>query len=279
MPSRFVLTRHSLDARSDRVDEHDDWLFGDQLEWGCAIHAAYKALAAPASGQSFPTPPEPGDDVFKASAYWEPLLQLLVYRLGWSRPDLGMRHWFAEGKPTEDPTLALVSALWDADGQLDWFAYWLWANWTSFLAPLRNVPGAESCPRLQMDYTMLGRLRSDAERSGIPNPISGGSDPLHLSQHCAGPMLTGGVRDAMLLRSRSAERRAVVAVTSTSGWYHALATLGGELPELGGHSWHVDVYAQPAGWLGTYRRSRITGLWFSGRHHLHLVGNPSAAGA
>ncbi len=110
-------------------------------------------------GASVPPPPQRGDDVFEACAYWAPLLHLLLYRVGWSRPDLGVRQWFDDGKPTDDETLALLSALWDADGQLDWFAQWLWVNWTSFPVPLRNVPGAEACPRLQIHYTVLERLR------------------------------------------------------------------------------------------------------------------------
>jgi len=44
------------------------------------------------------------------------------------------------------------------------------------------------------------------------------------------------------------------------------------LPDLGERSWHVDVFAKPAGWLGTFRRSRETGLWFQGKHSIHIKG-------
>jgi hypothetical protein len=37
-------------------------------------------------------------------------------------------------------------------------------------------------------------------------------------------------------------------------------------------SWRVDVVCQPLGWLGTFRRSRRSGLWFTGRHRWHELG-------
>lgn len=61
-------------------------------------------------------------------AYWSALLHLLVYGLGWVRPDRGMRWWQDSGKPTTDRTLRFVARIWDADGQLDWFAAWLWSS-------------------------------------------------------------------------------------------------------------------------------------------------------
>jgi hypothetical protein len=37
--------------------------------------------------------------------------------------------------------------------------------------------------------------------------------------------------------------------------------------------WTVDVVVEPWGWLGTFRRSPVTGLWYQGRHGVHLAGN------
>lgn len=48
---------------------------------------------------------------------------------------------------------------------------------------------------------------------------------------------------------------------------------GATLPSLGTGSWHVDVVVKPMGWLGTFRRSWVTGLWFQGRHLIHAAGN------
>ena len=115
--------------------------------------------------------------MFEACAYWAPLLHLLLYRLGWSRPDLGVRQWFDDGKPTDDETLALLSARWDADGQLDSFAQWLWVNWMSFPVPLRNVPGVEACPRLQIHYTVLERLRGRRTPRVLRGTVSDAEPP------------------------------------------------------------------------------------------------------
>jgi len=38
--------------------------------------------------------------------------------------------------------------------------------------------------------------------------------------------------------------------------------MGSQLADIVQHSWHVDVVCPTAGWLGTYRPSRETGLWF-----------------
>lgn len=45
---------------------------------------------------------------------------------------------------------------------------------------------------------------------------------------------------------------------------------GGSNPLHLGHS-------EALGWLGEFRRSRETGLWFLGRHGLHMRGNSSNA--
>ena len=56
------------------------------------------------------------------------------------------------------------------------------------------------------------------------------------------------------------------------GWYRGLSDAEGYLPKLKNRSWYIDVFVKPVGWLGTYRRSRVTKLWFSGRHRFHTPG-------
>jgi len=38
--------------------------------------------------------------------------------------------------------------------------------------------------------------------------------------------------------------------------------------------WQVDVFDRQVGYLGRYRQSRETGLWFTGRHSVHMWGQP-----
>ena len=64
---------------------------------------------------------------------------------------------------------------------------------------------------------------------------------------------------------------AVLLCDRYQGWHHALSTCG--LTQTGnGRSWPVEVVVKPLGWLGTYRLSRETGLWFSGMHRWHQLG-------
>ena len=41
----------------------------------------------------------------------------------------------------------------------------------------------------------------------------------------------------------------------------------------GPHDIRMDEVVRPLGWLGTYRKSRVTGLWFRGWHRWHMLGN------
>ena len=93
----------------------------------------------------------------------------------------------------------------------------------------------------------------------------------HLSGHIDGP-LQPVLGNATLLRTGRAKHHAVLLLDSMVGWYRALAAECKALPEVKGVSWHVDVVVKPAGWLGTYRKSAVTGLWFAGRHHVHVQG-------
>jgi hypothetical protein len=235
----------------------------------------YRALASPLTYQPILRAPQRGDDDMPAAtAYWGALLHLLIYSFGWARPDRGILWWRWAGEPTDDPRFQLLSQVWEADGMLDWFHTWLYA------APLHPV--------LQMIEELTG-YRDDeedaprnpdwiedqldvADQSGIPAPCSrGGSDPLHLSVHIAGPLQPPPGR-VTLLRSRTEDRRAILTLDSMVGWYRALVEAGSTLPQLEQSSWRVDVYVRPVGYLGTYRRSRISGLWFSGPHRYHEPG-------
>jgi hypothetical protein len=153
-------------------------------------------------------------------------------------------------------------------------AAWLWRSQVEFLGDehLTALCGYEFDEiGLEVDPTWIDLQTRAAEMSGIANPLTGGSDPLHLSAHVGGPV-EPWTYQPMLLRSRRQERRAVLVIDGMLGWYRALATLGATLPDIGQRSWRVDVVVRPVGWLGTYRRSRVTGLWFAGRHRFHHRG-------
>jgi hypothetical protein len=257
-------------TESDYDDEKMSLLFGDDLPWSFAIPWVHRALASPLTHEPMLAAPRPGDDFAGAFGYWSSLLHLLVYSFGWSRPDRGLRWWYDAGQPIEDERLSLVSRVWGNDGHLDLLAAQLWTRPSDFLVELTDYrSGDESVP---IDERWLDQVREQAAAFDGPKPFTGDPDPLHLPGHLAGPInaLHG---EAILLTSEAKQRRGVLLVDSPSGWYRALVEQGATLPDVGERSWRVDVVVRSVGWLGAYRRSRVTNLWFAGKHRYHVVGN------
>ena len=62
-------------------------------------------------------------------------------------------------------------------------------------------------------------------------------------------------------------------IESLKGWYRSLASV--DLPDLGGLVLVMSTlsFRPCVGHLGTFRRSRQTGLWFVGKHSLYVRGN------
>ena len=248
---------------------------GEQAEWGFADPWMYRALASPLTYEPMLRAPKRGDDVTHGPvAYWSSLLHLIVYGFGWVRPDRGLRWWYQNGRPLADDHLRLISQVWDADEQLNYFVAWLWTTprilEASLVAEATGYIMDDDMP-LRPDDRWTDEQVSWAEALKLPGPVGGGWDPCHLSRHIDGPLQP--VRgNATLLRTGRSKHHAVLLLDSMVGWYRALAAECKALPEVKGVSWHVDVIVKPVGWLGTYRKSAVTGLWFAGRHHVHVQG-------
>ena len=217
-----------------------------------------------------PVAPRPGVDFMQFLGYWTTLQGFLTYSFGWTRHDRGLRWWYEAGKPVDDPRFELIDAVWEHDGNLMAYAEWChdrlgWfdnqalASWTSY------DPSPDD---LTIEWQR--RLREARDVSAHDGMTPYGKH-LETGDHSSGPSREG--YDATLTVIPNAERRAVYAVESALGWYRGLVELGAGLPTLKNASWYVDVYVRPIGFLGTYRRSRTTGLWFSGQHRSHTVGN------
>lgn len=258
---------------------------GEQPEWGFAIPWVCRALASPLTREPILEAPKRDIDVMQGpGAYWSSLLHLLIYGFGWVRPDRGLRWWYDSGKPVNDRMLRFISQVWDADGQLDWLAAWLWSRswpdendlgWRELIKEATGYVAGEDglfeeLPVAADDPWLHARL-AEAQASPISSPVESGGDPLHLSLHIDGPLYQAPGQP-LLLRTSVADRRAVLMLDSMIGWYRALATETRSLPRPKGHSWHVEVVVKPVGWLGTYRKSSQTGLWFRCRHSVHVRG-------
>lgn len=254
----------------------DAWrnLSGEQAEWGYAIPQMHRVLAAPHAGHEFVRAPREGDGLGVATVYWAALLHLLTYSFGWIRPERGLLGWHYFGDPVDDARLLMLARVWDDDGMLDWFH--AWTHDRPVTAVTDRISALTGFVDDDEDSITTPGWNDDqkdaADASAVPAPCSnGGWDPLHLSTHLAGP-LDDPPGDVSLVRTDRSRRRAVLLLDSMVGWYRALCAEGGELPDLGDRSWHVEVVVRPVGSLGIFRRSRDTGIWFSGPHRYHRIG-------
>ncbi|MHC5796478.1 hypothetical protein ACVXZ4_09990 [Lacisediminihabitans sp. FW035] len=225
--------------------------------------------AVPASGITGPD----------SLGYWSALQWLLTYTLGWKSHGRGLRNWYDAGKPTDDLRLALVSEVWDRDGLLD--QYLAWAHTDSaaeasrpldWIADVVSADAGVIGPRWSV---WLREIEARAKRA------SGSSYYQPHEQHLEEGMHVGGgidhsntsVVDATLSVVSRPLKLAVLTVPSMIGWYSTLNRMAAQLPPIGAQSWHVEVYTKTTGYLGSYRRSRQTGLWFTGKHRFHQMGS------
>lgn len=214
----------------------------------------------------------------EAANYWETAVHLLYLLLGWADPGKGLQAWYRAGRPTTDARLRFLRDVYDSQGQLGLLARHLWERggphheqvlsecsqreWLATSRHSEEFLGSEWLRELETTFP-VGRLRRD--------PYHGGTNPLHL-WHSVDPH-DGLARPESAMHLMPSDRRAVLTLDRATGWYRALCERGADLPFLGDRSWHVDVVVKPLGWMGTFRQSRTTRLWFQGRHMVHMMGN------
>lgn len=264
-----------------------DWsLLGGQHEWAWGIGLPYQALAGPRAAAVMPENPcaSIADDSISSTislaqscGYWASLQSFLTYSFGWSRHDKGLIWWHEHGYPTEDARFALIDAVWRFDGHLLRYISWSIEHHPS--APLGRFARIMDSRQVSVSPQLADSLR-EAARLARPG---GSPDGYHLQDggHIYAPSRVPGEgghsaphSDARLVGVDPERRSATLISETVSGWYLALDELGGTLPKLPNHrNWRIDVYVRPIGFLGTFRRSTVTGLWFSGRHSLHVIGN------
>lgn len=245
---------------------------GGQREWCWGVPGVFRALAAPDFGHAVPAAPLDSDPHEQSRGYWVALHYILIYRLGWAHPERGLRRWYEAGKPVDDATLALVSEIWDRDGKLDVYLAWALPGGANFLRgkdKKPEFPGDDltNTPALWRDWH---RHNAVPWKSATHNFPSSG-DAFHLTVH-SGENGAPDPNSTLSVISRS-DRRAVFITNTMDAWYFDLEAKYGALPNVGGAVWRVDVFVRPVGFLGTFRRSSVTGLWFCGRHRTHILGN------
>ena len=220
------------------------------------------------------------DEEFKAAhayriAWWAPLLHLLLYGLGWPRPDQGLQRWDRLGRPNSDPILTTVERWWGSE--LEGFLAWCAVSGTAF-SQIVNL--ARTAAGTQNAISASRLLATDLDVTKSSEWLAtwgGGGDSLHLSTHVVTPAseLRGDPLSSVqfLVPQATESRRATLLLDGYAGWYRNLSERGSQLPARpDGRYWQVDVIVRQLGWLGTYRQSRESGRWFSGRHRWHQLG-------
>lgn len=208
----------------------------------------------------------------EACASWETLHYLLKALLGWESTGHGLAWWYEAGKPEDDPCLKLVRNYWDDHYQLDYYAAWAWRDGAQpfDLDTMTTGEIARTSPYPHEDWWRDFKRRGQALRH---DPFYGGSNPLHLGHSDDFGMEHVRQDDPQpILHANSKDRRAVLIVSSLGHWRRNLINMGGQLPKLQEHSWHVEVFDRQIGYLGLFRQSRVTGKWFMGKHSVHMVG-------
>lgn len=251
----------------------------DAYDWDWAIAWPFAVLASPLTLERMPAKPreiQPGPDS-GALGYWNALSYFLTYSLGWSRHDRGLRWWYENDRPVDDFRLALISHVWEADGTLERYAEWATSRPAHVPPDFRNLMTQPNGLALADDVSREWESRLNQIREA--NTVGGSTGEahpygLHLEM---GSHIEHAVEETAtaptLLRKTGEPNSFVLIAESMVGWYRSLDRACRTLERSNGHSPRVDVFARTAGYLGTYRRSWETGLWFSGQHRFHSVGN------
>jgi hypothetical protein len=142
-----------------------------------------------------------------------------------------------------DPMLKMIVSVWRADGTLSEYV-----NWSG--AKTLNKDGQHSASRSVIDGKHV-------EATHITNAWLVGWDKTESS----------------IAITNKQKRTAALVCETANGWYGDLTRLGASLPDIGNNSWHVDVFVKSIGFMGTFRKSRVTNRWFVGRHAVHMLGN------
>jgi hypothetical protein len=229
------------EALEDQFErELEEWRLGDQALWSKYLARAWREVSGTHSGETFPTWIRAGQEPrwrYKAHALFTAYLHLLRFRLGWTKPGLGLVRWHGQGRPPLDPVLELMGRL-QGDG-LDWFICWA------------------------------------ANRDGVDVPAdlsygdSATGDELHISMHCFAPGIVPGWYPNGVESWPPSFRMVPGALISDdySGWWNVLQLATDDLfaPD-------VDVVVNPIGWLGRYQRSPRSGVAHATTEEVHLLG-------
>ncbi|MDT9591603.1 hypothetical protein RDV89_00895 [Nocardioides zeae] len=257
---------------------------GDNGPWVRHVRRAWR-MCGTAATDDVRTPPKPRThspddwDAFgRAISYAAAPLHLLVYGLGWSRPDLGLAAWHANGFASGEPVLDVVARWWrpsDVEDILMWAPTEGSYAFQTIDAQVRDELGLTATP-------FPGPLRdSELWQRRRTAPIASttwqtGGYEMHLPPHLRTPLeehFDDGSQQTVDFRPGTVwaygPGRCVLVVDNYGGWYRKLFTAAPDAP--------VDVSVRTTGWMGTYEKSPTTKLMHRTSEEVHLWGHPPVA--
>lgn len=254
---------------------------GDQGPWIRHVAQAWQAAATDAPDTPIPSRPAPEAQHDAHIAYWTPVLHLLIFGLGWTRPDLGLAAWRARRWPLDDPILRVVHRWWGEDGVLDILAWFAMNEGITFNLEHHVDAHSMAQPPREAPFRDTPEFEERRRSPEWQAAFGGGTDSLHLTHHLGSPLVLAGPHNPTFFDQRwvSADDpnevpRFTVINDRYEGWYvdfwHYQVELGPN-----GRSVRTEVFVRPIGWLGEFRQHKTTRLWFRGRAAIHMWGQPT----
>ena len=274
-----VLERWPLSLYSTAVADDDAW----------SAHLAKAWIAVVDVEGHHEPPPQPTrvikrghvskPPIMEISAYWAPLFHLLGFGLGWNSMSRGLHRWHLLGRPRDGGVLDVVDRWW-GDHIPAIFAH---PNSQTMDAGRRSIhPDSPYRPIAEAGSWWDARIEPELRTAWHADPKAfwhdsgpdlpwkrawGGEwNSMHMIYHWP-PHIDDEQAGYVRIVTDDRSTRAAMFCDRYGGWYDALRT---QAPR--GGPCRVDVIVKPLGSLGTYRRSTLTGAWFSGRHRWHELG-------
>lgn len=247
-----------------------------------------RAINNPEFSWVVPSDPKGTDALPNYIRYWFCLSAVLVGHLGWKYPAVGLAKWINKGMSEDNAILTQIRNLWGsyaASMMTEAGRNILRTIACQVLGINEATEGGAVCSNKGMPQANLLLRKSLDEKLAADRkwaaPIQG-VDILHLSPHVievlgAVPVNVSMNADGgsiLHTASDSDDVRASLVLENDQPWHSTLVRTGEGLPlRSDGRSWRVDVTSKDYGYIGEFRKSRVTGLWFAGKHSSHMLGN------
>ena len=236
-------------------------LLGDYAPWTFGAGPLFHTLEGWDS--TWQLAPDPGNtDSWGFHAYWAPLPQLVLGRLNWQDPALGVARWINRGMPTPSPELKLLRSHWGPRAlmyfsQGDWFPH---------------AGNTSEGPKFVENYRLYGLFKNSYVEKEFVR-----CQGLHMVDHLSWQLFANQKSDrdaAEVYRSSGKSlRHVILSLPRFGGWYGELVEIGEQILRDPSHeTTEVQVLAPPIGVLGTFRHSPVTQRWYTGPHEIHLWG-------